>query len=296
VPLDADVAALLERQQGQPPRSALSVEETRAMMRRAAALAGTPPKLDFVEDAIVAGGLRVRDYRPALRNALPLLLYFHGGRFFSGDLDSHDTVCRLLAVAADCRLAAVDYRLAPEHPFPAAAEDAAAAVEWALEQGVPVAVAGDSAGANLAAGAALRHRARRLRCQVLIYPMIDAVCATPSYSEFATGFGPGAEDMRRGWRLYLPEGADPRDPAASPLYAEDLRGAAPAFVLTAAYDTLRDEGERYAGNLTRAGVPVELRRYDGMIHGFLGMPGTVAAARAAISDVGSFVRRALRCT
>jgi len=173
---------------------------------------------------------------------LPIVAYFHGGRFFSGDLESHDTLCRLLAMAAGCRVVAVDYRLAPEHRFPAAVDDACRAVEWACGRGVPVGLAGDSAGANLAGVAALAYRRSALRCQVLIYPMIDAECGAASYREFSEGYGPGAVDMQRGWAEYLPEGVDPRDASASPVYAVDVAGAAPAFVLTAEYDTLRDEG------------------------------------------------------
>ena len=129
----------------------------------------------------------MRQYWPALEPDLPLVVYFHGGRFFSGDLESHDTLCRQLALSGGCRVVAVDYRLGPEHRFPAAVEDACLAVDWALAQGVPTGVAGDSAGANLAAVAAIAHKGSALRCQLLVYPMIDATCSLPSYSEFADG-------------------------------------------------------------------------------------------------------------
>jgi len=191
----------------------------------------------------------------------------------------------MLAIAAGCRLIAVDYRLAPEHRFPAAAEDASLAVEWALGQEIAVGVAGDSAGANLAAVAALAHRGSALRCQLLIYPMIDATCASSSYREFAEGYGPGAADMQRGWREYLPEGTDARNPLASPLFGCELEGAAPACVLTAEYDTLRDEGEEYARRLGAT-----LIRYPGTIHGFFTMPGIFACARTAIDDAAGFLR------
>ncbi len=292
MPLDPEAAALLERQKGQPPRSSLDVAATREMMRRAAALAGPPPDLARVEDLVLLGSLPARQYWPAPDPAMPLAVYFHGGRFFSGDLESHDVLCRQLALAGACRVVAVDYRLGPEHRFPAAYDDALRAVAWALEQGVPAGVAGDSAGANLAAGAAIAHRGSALRCQLLVYPMIDATCSQPSYAEYASGYGPGAEDMRRGWREYLPEGFDPRDRRVSPLFDSDLDGLAPAFVLTAEYDTLRDEGETYARRLSEAGTAA-LRRYDGMIHGFFAMAGVLRAARQALDDAGAFLRKHL---
>ena len=218
-------------------------------------------------------------------------MYFHGGRFFSGDLESHDPLCRSLAVASQSRVVAVDYRLAPEHRFPCAFDDAREAVEWALEQQVPVGVAGDSAGANLAAGAAIAHRASGLKCQLLVYPMIDATCSSASYDEFATGYGPGAIDMKRGWQEYLPAGTDPRDPRASPIFADDLSGLAPAFVITAEYDTLRDEGEAYAQRLIQSGTSVISKRYAGMIHGFFTMSGILQAAREAVQEAGAFLRQ-----
>jgi acetyl esterase len=294
VPLDPDVAALLERQKTLPPRSSLDVAATRETLRRANALAGDPPSLAGVEDLVLPGRVGARQYWPAIDDRQPLVVYFHGGRFFSGDLDSHDTLCRLLALEAGCRVVAVDYRLAPEHRFPAAVEDACRAVEWASAQGAPVAVAGDSAGANLAAVAALACRDSALRCQVLIYPMLDPASSAPSFAEFAEGYGPGAVDMQRGWSEYLPEGSDPRDPRASPLYAADTAGVAPAFILTAGYDTLRDEGEAYARKLIESGNLVQVRRYPGAIHGFFTMPGTLGVAREALHDVAEWIKSETR--
>lgn len=291
MPLAPEIAAYLESQKGERPRSALSVDETRAAMRRNASAVGPGPALSRVEDLSLAAGLRARQYRPEIAASLPLLVYFHGGRFFSGDLETHDAVCRSIAMSAGCRVLAVDYRLAPEHPFPAAWDDACAAVEWALAQNVAVGVAGDSAGANLAAAAALDKRQSALQCQVLIYPMIDATCSLESHNEFAAGYGPGSADMARGWREYLGAGTDPRDPRASPLFANEFDGVAPALVLTAEYDCLRDEGEAYAKKLEQAGAPVQLQRYDGMIHGFLGLGGNIPAVRRAIGDIGMFLRR-----
>jgi acetyl esterase len=291
MPLDPEVSALLERQKLLPPRSSLTIAETREMMRRAGALAGEPPPLPRVEDILLSRQLRARQYWPTSGDGQSIVLYFHGGRFFSGDLESHDTLCRLLALAAGCRVVAVDYRLAPEHRFPAAAEDASRAVEWASQQGVLVGLAGDSAGANLAAGAALADRKSGIRCQVLIYPMIDATCTSPSFVKYAEGCGPGAADMKRGWLEYLPEGCDPRDPLASPLHARDLVAAPPALILTAEYDTLRDEGEAYARKLIEAGTPVQARRYDGTIHGFFTMPGALRIAREALCEVAEFLKQ-----
>ena len=294
MPLDPEVAALLERQKSLPPRSSLDVAQTREMLRRANALAGEPPVLPKIEEVALHGGIRTRQYWPA-KKTLATIVYFHGGRFFSGDLESHDTICRLLAVATGFRVVAVDYRLAPEHRFPAAVEDACAAVEWATEMGGgPVALIGDSAGANLAAVAAQSVRDPAIRCQVLIYPMIDAVCGSSSYAEYAEGYGPGAVDMKRGWSEYLPKGADPRTPLASPLYAEDTAGLPPALVLTAEYDTLRDEGEAYARKLIESGNAVQMHRYPGAIHGFFTMPGTLGLARKALHHVAEFVKCRLR--
>ena len=268
----------------------MDVAATRETMRRAAVLAGDPPALPGVEDLWLPGRVAARQYWPDTDQRRPLVVYLHGGRFFSGGLESHDTVCRLLTVSSGCRVVAVDYRLAPEHRFPAAVQDACRAVEWAAQEGVPLAVAGDSAGANLAAVAAQTHRTAGLRCQVLIYPMIDAACGFPSYIGYAEGYGPGAIDMKRGWSEYLPPASDPRDPLASPLYARDLAGLAPAFLLTAEYDTLRDEGEAYARRLIEAGNPVQVRRYLGAIHGFFTMPGVLRIAREALHDVAAFLR------
>jgi acetyl esterase len=293
VPLDPEVAALLEKQKRLPPRSSLDVAATREMLRRAAALAGPPPDLPGVEDILLPGDLVARQYWPTKDDGQPVVLYFHGGRFFSGGLDSHDTLCRLLALAAGCRLVAVDYRLAPEHRFPAAVEDACRAAEWAAGEGVPFALVGDSAGANLAAVAALALRHTTLRGQVLIYPMIDASCASPSFARYAEGYGPGAVDMKRGWAEYLPPGHDTRDPLASPLHATDVAGAPPAFILSAEYDTLRDEGEAYAQKLIEAGVLVQVRRYLGTVHGFFAMPGVLHLARLAVQEVAEFLRARL---
>jgi acetyl esterase len=257
------------------------------MMVRANALAGIIPGVVRVDEL---GASRM--YWPADDPALPLVVYTHGGRFFSGGLDSHDGLCRAIAVLSGCRVLAIDYRLAPEHPFPAAVEDAISAIRSAFAQAPAVAVAGDSAGANLAAVAA--REVPGVRCQALIYPMLDPYCSLSSHREFATGYGPGTEDMRRGWDLYLTRDQDRQDPRAAPLLAQDLRGAAPAFVLTAEYDTLRDEGEEYARRLEASGVEVTLHRYEGAIHGFVGMTAVLSVARIAVVELGEYLASRLR--
>jgi acetyl esterase len=287
MPLDAELATYLEAQKRLPPRSALTLGETRARMVDAARIyAGEPVELGSFRNLTIAG-LNARLYSAGDG---PLVVYFHGGRFISGNLESHDPLCRRIAAAANCRVVGVDYRLAPEHPFPAAVEDAVAVVEWALGQSERVAVAGDSSGANLAAVVAGDFRAR-LRCQALIYPMLDATCGSASHREFGEGFGPSSADMRRGWELYIPEGADPRNPRISPNFAQNLEGMPPAYVLTAEYDTLRDEGEEYAHRLGLAGNRVELKRWPGAIHGFFALPGLARISREAIEEMGSFIRR-----
>jgi acetyl esterase len=298
VALDPEVEALLERQaaSGAPPRSAMTIAQTRAFYLKMRVLAGDPPALAGVEDRTVPAGNRqipIRIYRPAGLWA-PAILYLHGGRFISGDLETHDPVCRSLAAAACCTVVAVDYRLAPEFRFPAALEDCYAAAVWlAQNHGERMAVCGDSAGGNLAAAVALLARERggpRLHAQVLVYPMLDATCSLPSHNAFASGYGPGSEDMKRGWREYAPGGIDPKDPRLSPLFASGLAGLPPALILTAEYDSLRDDGEEYARRLQAAGVPVQLKRYEGAIHGFFQMAGVLGIGRSAIEDAARYVR------
>ncbi len=289
MPLDPEIAAYLEIQKS-TSRSGLTLQQTRARITDSPARFGGE-RLDVpqVADLTLGKGIAVREYRVGEE---PILVYFHGGRFISGGLESHDRVCRRLALAARCRVVAVDYRLAPEHRFPAAVDDAVAAVDWALERSGRVAVAGDSAGANLATVAAAVRRDRIL-CQVLIYPMIDATRSLASHAEFGEGWGPSSLDMKRGWDEYIPEGGDPRDPRISPFFEKDLEGLPPALVLTAEYDCLRDEGESYAHAMGQAGNRVELKRYSGAIHGFITLTGISRLAQEAIEDAGAFVARVL---
>ncbi len=253
-----------------------------------------------------AGPLPVRVYASAGAGPAPLpaLVYFHGGGFVLCNLDSHDGTCRSLANAAGCAVVSVDYRLAPEHRFPAAPEDCYAATRFVAENAAAfgvdprrLAIGGDSAGGNLTAVVALMARDRggpELRFQLLIYPVTDCAFDTPSYRENGEGYFLTAQQMRWFWEHYLARAAQAADPYASPLRAEKLEGLPPGLVITAEYDPLRDEGEAYAARLREAGVAVTLSRYDGMIHGFFGMGAAIERARAAVAEAGAALRTALR--
>jgi acetyl esterase len=232
-----------------------------------------------------------------------VLVYFHGGGWVIGNPDTHDNLCKALANRSSARVVSVDYRLAPEHRFPAAPEDCYAATCWVAERGAEIgvdgarlAVAGDSAGGNLATVVALMARDRggpRLRHQVLIYPVTDCDFDTPSYRDNAEGYLLTRDAMRWFWDHYLPDPDLRTNPYAAPLRAEKLAGLPPATVLTAEYDPLRDEGEAYAARLREAGVPVEATRHHGQIHGFVQLLDVFDAARRAVDELGLALRRAL---
>jgi acetyl esterase len=247
---------------------------------------------------LMVGEVPVRTFRPEGDGPLPVVVYLHGGGWMMGTLDSYDSLLRALANASGAIVAGVEYRLAPEHRYPAALEDSLAAIRSLAANahelggdGARLAVIGDSAGGNLATVAARRLR-DQIRYQVLVYPVIDPVFDTPSYIDFNEGHGLSAASMQRFWRLYL-DGSDPGDPDAAPLHAKDLEGVAPAYVLTAEEDVLRDEGEAYAEALREAGVPTELVRWPGTIHGFFRWLAVTPAAREAIDAVGARLRQAL---
>jgi acetyl esterase len=285
----------------------VSPEELRAQTRTLlAAASGPPEEVGRVEERRLpgpAGELTARVYWPASPGPWPALAFFHGGGFVIGDLDTHDGTCRHLCNGADTVVVSVDYRLAPEHRFPAAAEDAYSATAWlgahAGELGADparLAVGGDSAGGNLAAVAALMARDRggpALAFQLLVYPVCDFGFDTPSYRENAEGYFLTRQAMQWFWAQYLASPDDARSPYACPLRAEDLAGLPPALVVTAEHDPLRDEGEAYARRLADAGVPVTLRRYDGMIHGFFSMWPFLEEARRANAETFESLRAAL---
>jgi acetyl esterase len=306
MPLDPQAKQLLELLTAVLPRdpATLTPRQLRDGYREIVA-ARRGPVVARVEDRNVpgpAGEIPVRFYAPGHHAALPLLVYFHGGGFVVCDLDTHDSICRLLANEVGCAVLSVDYRLAPESKFPAAAEDCYAATRWAFANAADlgcdparIAVAGDSAGGNLAAVVAQLARIRggpRLSHQLLIYPVTDHAFDTASYRDNAEGYFLTRDMMRWFWGHYLVRPEDGDDPLASPLRAKDLTGLAAATVITAEYDPLRDEGEAYAARLAAAGVPTELRRYDGMFHGFFAMTEVLDAAKQSVTFAASRLRGA----
>ena len=247
-----------------------------------------------------AGAIPARLYRPEGDGPLPLVVYLHGGGWMLGSIDSFDTVVRALANAAGVIVLSVGYRLAPEAPFPAGLDDSIAAVRWAAAEAAALgadperlAIAGDSAGGNLATVVARRLRGEvALRMQALIYPVTDAGCNTPSYQDFGERHGLTAASMRRFWNLYL-NGADGLQEDTSPLRSGDLAGSPPAFILTAGFDPLRDEAEAYCEALREAGVEAECRRYAGAIHGFWRWLAVTKLSRAAVDEVAGALRARL---
>jgi acetyl esterase len=313
------IVDLMEAAEG-PPAHLVPIAQARAAHDKETAVMSGPgedvAEVRDVEAPGPGGPIPVRLFRPlhdraaggapasdaSAGGALPLVAYLHGGGWVLGTLDAFDPVCRALANASGALVASIGYRLAPEHPFPAAPDDARAAVRWlaahAEELGADPArlgIAGDSAGGNLAAVTARRLRDDGdppLGFQALIYPVCDSALNTPSYRDNGAGFGLSGESMKRYWELYL-DGADGRHPDASPLQAADLTGLPPAYVLTVRHDVLRDEGEAYARALEAAGVPVTLSRYDGAVHGFFRWIGKARIARAAVAEAGAALRAGL---
>lgn len=250
-----------------------------------------------------AGDVPVRIYTPDAGEApRPVLVYLHGGGFVVGSIDSHDGLCRALAHAASIVVVSVGYRLAPEHPFPAGLEDATAVTRWIIANAASVggdprkvAIGGDSAGGNLSAGVALacRHDPIPPAFQLLLYPATDATRSLPSHRDFREGFFLTEASISFFVESYVPDPRDREDPRVSPLFTKDLSGAPPALVMTAGFDPLRDEGRAYAERLREAGVAVELREYEGAIHGFVSMAGLLAIGREALDDAVRALRMAL---
>lgn len=309
MPPDAQSQALLDarRAAGIPPVHQQQLAEVRGS-RREWRVATPVPRVAvdsiFEREVPVAGGsIRIRFYRHIGTKPGPAIVYYHGGGWVLGDLDHSDALCRWLAVETGYLVANVDYRLAPEHRYPTAAEDAYAALQWiaghAAELDIDplrIAVSGGSAGGNLAAVATLMARDRggvRPAAQVLAYPVLDDVCDTPSYQEFAEGYIVASEDMRWYWRQYLNRPEEGAEPYAAPMKSTDLSGLPPALIITAECDPIRDDGERYAARLEAAGVPTTQSRYAGALHGFFAQPGLMATGTAAVAEATAFLEQVM---
>jgi acetyl esterase len=261
---------------------------------------GAPEAIYAVGD-LDAGGVPVRVYRPSPDDGLPVVVYLHGGGWTIGSIDIYDPVTRMLANAADAIVVSVDYRLAPEHPYPQPLDDCWTALEWVTKNAAQfegdasrIAIAGDSAGGNLAAVCALMARDEELplALQALVYPVTDLSNSSVSHTENANGYL--LEEQQMDWFVdcYTRGGADIADWHVSPLRAPGVAGVAPAVVITAEYDVLRDEGEAYARRLADAGVAVEHTRYDGMIHAFFALPAVLDDGRVAIEQVAAALQKA----
>jgi acetyl esterase len=297
---------ILRQAREQPPvhPSSVSVEERRQVFRdEAFALQGTMARMKSQEERTIGlddRSIRARLYVPMSEESHALVIYFHGGSFVTGDLDTHEWLCRRLASDTKMRFLAIDYRLAPEHPFPAGLNDAVDTIRYVANHRSEFGAAnsrliimGESAGANLAtvAAAQLRDEGLALAAQVLIYPTLGPELMTESAHRFATGYLLDLEYLRYDYRQYLGKYGDHTDPRVTPLLRLDLSGAAPAVVVVAQCDPLRDEAVAYAGLLRHCGVPVELLEAKGMVHGFLEMGGVVPEALEVVDDLATHLHR-----
>jgi acetyl esterase len=304
MPLDPQAKVLLDQLEmmGAPPIDEQTPEGLRASYAMMAALDGEPEAMAKVEDRMIpgpAGEIPVRIYTPDGSGPMPVVLFFHGGGFVIGNVETHDSNARSLAAGAKAIVISVDYRLAPEHPFPAAPDDCFAATTWAHDHAAELggdpdrlAVAGDSAGGNLAAVISLMARdagGPPLRAQILVYPATDLTMSHPSIEENGEGYLLTKDTMHWFMGHYQPDVSSQK---ASPMVAADLSGLPPALVITAEFDPLRDEGEAYAERLRAAGVPVVVSRYDGMIHGFFGMRTILEGAGKAMDEATRTLRDA----
>jgi acetyl esterase len=305
MPLDPQAQAVMEQVAtlGFPPVHQVSPEQARANNRARPRAPG--PAVGRVEDRRLPGPegeIPVRIYTPEGTRPFPALVWFHGGGWVVGDLESADATARHLTVGANCVVVSVDYRLAPEAKFPGPAEDCYAATKWVAQNPASIntdsgkiAVGGDSAGGNLAAAISLMARDRGgppLALQLLVYPVTDRDFSTESYVQNAEGYQLTRDSMVWYWEHYLKADADAANPYAAPLQAQDLRNLPPALVITAEYDPLRDEGEAYAHRLEAAGVSTTCTRYDGMIHGFFGMAAAINKGKQAIAQASAALKEA----
>ncbi len=308
MPLDPAAKAMMENMKaaGMPELDSLPPVQLReATAKMFAATRGAPQAIAKVEDRTIpgpAGKIPVRVYTPAGKTPMPVLVFFHGGGFVIGDLESHDAACRALANQAGCVVVAIDYRLAPEHKFPAAVDDCYAAVKYVSEHATEfgadpkrLAVGGDSSGGNLSAVVSILARDQhgpQVAFQLLVYPATDMACNTYSHRTF-TDYFLTDKSIRYFLGHYLRDEADKSDPAASPALAADHHGLPPALIITAEFDPLRDEGEAYGEKLRAAGVKAKVSRYDGMIHGFFTMGNVLPQGNQAIAEAASALKSAL---
>ncbi len=308
MPIDPIAAGLLQQmaEAGMPPLNEMSPADARQAAEGFRALAGEPEPVADVTNRTIpgpGGDIPVRIYTPAGGgSSLPCLVYYHGGGWVLGDIEGVDTICRAVANRAGCKVVSVEYRLAPEHKFPAPFDDCYAALEWVAASGDGIgvdssklAVGGDSAGGNLAAAVAIKARddgGPALRHQLLVYPVTNHGYGTESYSVNGDGYLLTLDMMTWFWDHYLNSADDGRNPLASPLAASDLSGLPSAFVITAEFDPLRDEGEAYAAKLAEAGVKVSHQRFDGQIHAFWQMPGVFPAALEAADQAATHLKAA----
>ena len=305
MPLDPQAQQVLDQLAalGLPPAHTVSPQEARENMKKRPRVDG--PEVAKVEDRAVSwrdAEVPVRIYTPAGTGPFPILIWCHGGGMVVGDLETADATARHLTVETGCVTVSVDYRLAPETKFPGACDDCYAAAVWASDNAASIqgdasrmAVGGDSAGGNLAAVVAQMARDRAnpdLAFQLLVYPMTSLDFETPSYLDNADGYLLTRDSMKWYWDQYLGASDDPNHPYAVPSKAGNFKALPPALVITAEFDPLRDEGEAYAKNLEAAGVPTTCTRYDGMIHGFFGMPAAMDKGAQAISEAAAAMKKA----
>lgn len=309
MPLDPQAQQVMEQiaALGFPPNHLVTPQQARLNAKARPRAAG--PAVARVEERTIPGpgaAIPVRIYTPQGSGPLPILVWFHGGGWVIGDLDSADATARHLTIGAGCIVISVDYRLAPETKFPGPADDCYAATVWAAQHAASlggdaerIAVGGDSAGGNLAAAVALMARDRSgpaLAFQLLVYPVTAWDFTTDSYQRCADGYMLTKITMQWYWDQYLHTSADASNPYAVPLVAQNLRNLPPALVITAEFDPLCDEGEAYARSLQAAGVPTRCSRYDGMIHGFFGMPAVLDKGQQAVAEASAALRDAFTAT
>ena len=305
MPLDPQAQQVLDQLAalGLPPNHTVSPVEARKNSKSRPMAPG--PEVAKVENRSISGvgpDIPVRIYTPIGDGPFPVLGWFHGGGWVVGDLDTADGTARHLAVGTGCVVVSVDYRLAPEAKFPAAADDCYAATQWIAQNAASInvdparlAVGGDSAGSNLAAAVTLMAKNRGglpLVFQLLVYPVTAMDFSTGSYRQNANGYLLSGDGMKWYWNQYLSSEVDAANPYAAPLVAKDLSGLPPALVITAEFDPLRDEGEAYGQRLQAAGVTTTCSRYDGMIHGFFGMSAVMDKGKQAVAEASTALNQA----